>query len=128
MGFFGITGQQGGSSTTTSPQYTSGGSTSGAVEVGTGNVSENQLSATGNITQTNLTTGLPVNDVEGLLDTTFNDFSSSLQGVAGSISNAGINQQSAQAAAAAQSGISPTTLYVVGGAIVLLVILMVWKR
>lgn len=127
MGFLGITGQEGGSSTTVSPQYNAGGGTTGANEVGTGNVSENQLSASGNVTQTNLTSGLPVKDVEGLFDSAFTDFGSSLQTAVGSISNAGINQQSEQASVS-KSSVSPTTLYVVGGAIVLLVILMVWKR
>ena len=103
MGFgFGITGQQGGSSTTIAPVSTVTAGPTGAIQAA-GNVQANPVTAQNYF---NTTTGLPVESFVGLFDTALHDFSAGIGQVAtniGAITNAGIQQAAAANQSAARS-------------------------
>jgi hypothetical protein len=124
-------GESGGSSSTQAPvtEGQGGAVGSGGVETSSGNIAETSQSynTNGAFTQTNLTTGLPVSDVEHLLDTTFGSFGSAVSSAAGSISNEGIAQtQANQTTSVANS--QNTVLYVGIAAAVLLAAFLILRR
>lgn len=124
--FGGVTG----SSSTSNPvtnTVTGAGTTSGQIEAG-GNVNASNEQITGETVSQSITnTGVPVSDLDGLLDTAFSTLSTLSNNNAATVNNAGITAQTAEASA---SGSSNDTLIAVavGGVLLLLAVVMLARH